>query len=317
MKIIKSCLTLIILLVCCTTAFAGGPEGAPYYNFDGFYGSAGVGLTFGDFKLMSQSEELGNFNIDYGRATTEATTTELDLGYGREYKRLYMGVYIEGQYYNLHRDAIDFLDFPTVANPPPYNNNTYKVALEGSFGVGIKPGVLLSPHTLLFANLGIAWAHATFTTIWDSWNQAGGVVYAPYANSRNQWVTGARVGVGIENKFDEHWSLVLKYLYSYYGHLGKSTAIATNTLRQFTSYVFSTNTILGGVDYYFNPTVGGHAYDEPIDGRYFNWFFLGVYGGMDWLYSSQNFIELIDNNGSNYIFQNSLEAGFNEEVHHS
>ena len=127
-------------------------------------------------------------------------------------------------------------------------------ALRLTYGFGIKPGVLLSPRTLLFADLALVEGRFSFnqTSNYDTGFVGG--ISLPISGRKT--VGAWQFGMGIENHFSRHWSVFLKYLYT---HFFQTISVHTNGVAANGVIITDTviyhriafETFLAGVNYYF------------------------------------------------------------------
>ena len=260
---------------------AGGPEVAGVPDFSGCYVGVDMGITTGDFKLIAQSTTANAIVIldSFGRLAPDAFAVGVRAGYGIQYHRFFLAAYLQERYHNLYRNAMMFSTFP----PGFHNEQYFSAAIKSAWGVGVKPGVLLSSKTLLFVNAAVMLADFRMSTYYDPY--FGGVTFSPIRNSLRKRVLGGEFGVGLEHRLSRHWSLMLRYLYTIFPDVSRriiETGTDANRRSNNTQYNhIALNNFLAGINYYFNPKIAHHAGDSvrPADSRYFNLVFIGVYGG--------------------------------------
>lgn len=261
--------------------------------FDGFYvGVAGGGVqTATDvqhnasaaYYFSSNPNTFGVINNSFStKVHQNSGIGALYLGYGQKLGQspLYFGIDIFG-------DTAQH-DF-TVSQGNNFfaadkNGNSYNISLggtvktelnSGEYGIDARPGVLLNQNTLLYGRVGAAFnrlqvnATDTHNLAYINVNfqpQFGTTATTTLATGDSKNVTGLRLGVGLEERWGNHFAVNADYIYTNYGKINLSGLGSTNQPRGFDPAAipnsFHTNTILSdvtsqavmiGVAYYFLP----------------------------------------------------------------
>ena len=216
MKMLKFCFAILFFTFFCTTALAkgadwqsldsntsynndlrgGGPEvAAAVPDYSGVYVGADIGMSDADFKLSTYE---GGFQgpgevSQSAKLTPMAAAYGVDFGYGWQLSHFYIGAYITAQYSNLFRNADSNSFFGGGFTFQHFNS----AALRFTYGFGIKPGILLSPRTLLFANLALVEGRFSFNSVYQRGPSFG--ISPPLTNSVRKTIGAWQFGMGIEN----------------------------------------------------------------------------------------------------------------------
>ena len=271
------------------SAIAGGliEPGITEYNFAGFYLGANIGITHGIFRSNESTvyTTTGNLIVDINRFTLNDAvfTGGLQLGYGWQQQAFYFGLYAQSNFYDLSRKDQDELSDPTSLQRITFSTTA---RLTSNVSLGIKPGLLISPQTLLFAQIGTGYARLHLYT-----NNESTVTFAngTVATEATRGAIGIQFGLGIEHKISHRFSLWLSYLYNYYGHISERQL--NNNALEVVNYSFGNYLFLLGLNYYIN--------DKPAiiyrtNLNFLRGFYVGAFGGYQQMGASQNIGETLD-----------------------
>jgi hypothetical protein len=140
-------------------------ENAP--KFSGFFGSLGLGynMNSGTINYTDVFTPVGNFasNVNASQSVNQNNISGLiKLGYAyRIGEKGYLGV---AGFYNLTA-PINLMDvtyqYGAGGNPGTIENI---VTQSSGYGLLLEPGYLLTPYSLLYANVGLGWTNYAFDT---------------------------------------------------------------------------------------------------------------------------------------------------------
>jgi opacity protein-like surface antigen len=190
----------------------------------------------------------------------------LFLGYGLAWQRLYLG----GELFavSASHTSMDCLGQVVYITPPPVfsYSSSYKTSIATStrqYGFDLRPGVLLTPLTLLYGRIGVGSAHikahsnAAFQGIDPFADLAW---FLPEETSARKRKTTFRLGIGLEHLLTSQLHLRADYIFTNYGIIsfnntargrsavGDQPVVFNNTL---TSHLKS-NAVVVGLSYYFH-----------------------------------------------------------------
>lgn len=162
---------------------------------DGFYLGAGAGYQSTDASVKN------NYDGSHSSADLDGGLGDLTLGYGKALsKSFYLGGGLRYDYYGDVDSSKSFSNTGIGLN----QQQTNKVQLNDALFATIMPGVLVTPKTLLYANLGIGIV-----------NMEGSVKYSTaipgtfQANNEDETkdVVSGIAGIGVRQAFSQHISM--------------------------------------------------------------------------------------------------------------
>ncbi|NNM59093.1 MAG: outer membrane beta-barrel protein [Legionellales bacterium] len=252
-------LTYGLLSLVCVDAYASES------SFNGLYLGADAGVGLGYFSESGDSslniDERPNIHIPID-APIDSNASNLSgflgghLGVGHVFNRFYLGLEANG----------DFGEVDTTNYAPPTNatgdlttNIKEDASIKNPYGITLRPGYLLTPSLLLYAQLGVEKAQIntnTLTTFENVPTQSDNVYTIQSGSNGSQ--LGYRAGIGIEDHPSEHLSVRVEYLFTDFGSVSSENEIpvtghlilptsAMNQSANFTTYFHS---VLLGVSYY-------------------------------------------------------------------
>lgn len=253
------------LLACGLLGFVSMGVYAGQSSFDGFYLGAqgGVGLGYfsesGDSTLTIDERPDIHIPID---APVDSSASNLSgflggyLGLGHVYHRFYLGLEANG----------DFGSVDTTNYAPPSNqagdlttNIKEEASIKNPYGITLRPGYLLTPTLLLYAQLGVekAQINTNSLTTFQNVPTQSGTVYT-IQSSTNDSQLGYRAGIGIEDHPSEHFSVRVEYLFTDFGTISSSNEapvtgrliLPTSSMTQSSDFSPFLHSILLGVSYY-------------------------------------------------------------------
>lgn len=270
--------------------------------FNGFYLGAAAGGSFATGNQhLNESTTSGISAVDSDGTVSPLASTivplnvasamkknsvigELFAGYEYSCNRFYLGgeIFVNDSSYQM-KNSVD----------TGINQNLFSNALQlvGSgdvdskakissfqYGVTLRPGILITPTSLLFARIGTTIANRKYT-VKDAesvnliFNPTffGEVIPNGAANtnlnlSKSKTNASLQVGGGLEQYFAKHWSVRMDYVYTYYGKLTVSGSNATTQTISFVdggvitsinatgnnSVKLSDNAVTLGIAYHFD-----------------------------------------------------------------
>lgn len=230
------------------------------YNYDLFNGLY-FGLHFGfiqsyfrirpDIKAVLPATPL----IGNGALGSEASSSNLVgglyTGYGHNIGRFYLGAELFGTLENTAGRS-EFTS--TELTGAQKITNIMNTSLENEYGIGIKPGVLLTSNVLLYGLIGVTRARFKINSFMDD-TTAGVTSRADVTASKN--VTGVRVGIGMATQIAHNLSFNINYFYTNYQPLSIGSMISFGAGG---GSIFVNNTrvsprmetLLVGLSYYIN-----------------------------------------------------------------
>lgn len=260
-------------------------------EFDGPYLGADLGAAQGIFRgtenatvpglLDSPSLSIVNQNV----ISDVGGTGGLQAGYGWQQRGVFWGVFAQGDFYGLggHSLVQSTPISNTVFNLQP---NVKQISLSSALSMGIKPGILLSPVSLLFFQVAASYANAHLNTSLSSATEDLPIT-TNSESSAGLW--GVRLGLGLEQKLSQHLSLFLNYLYSNYGHINADVQSST-TLQDHVNYDVQENLYLLGLNYYFYNSSAFKTLSEASS--LFEGFYLGLFGGYQVIESKETYTDI-------------------------
>lgn len=242
----------------------------PLLSFEGLYIGGGPGGSLLDGRqegfsvgtLTSGSISnvyTGDHSTDYFK---ESPSGQFFIGYGARWRCLFAGVEVFGQYLR-HSDHHHFLNdniFPLdPASEGIFNSNRATIG-PWHWGVDFRPGVLLTPQTLLYGRVGITQAHVKYSSIVSNVLVLGPTTSVISVNERAKRCQHfLRVGLGVEQFLCPQFSLRWDYAYTKYKFLttqnGAFQPGTTNVLSVSDSNRLSlrTHELTLALSYYFCP----------------------------------------------------------------
>lgn len=250
------------------TAFAGGPEIiAPVdpviSNFNGLYVGLGTGSRQGEFRATS-TNQLGIPNdpspLIFSHAVRSHDGDILGnafIGFGHSFQMVYLAGEVYGNLNKLQVSSSTLSVIPSGVNVNFTNSvRAHLNNIEG--GADLRPGLLVTPSTLLYGRVGVAFNKLYLNPI-SIGQQIGGPGFINASSSKSKSTANLRIGGGFEQMLGHNFSIRADYIYTDYGRInanGGGTFIDedqnTATLNSASTMKVTTNTFLFSVAYYFN-----------------------------------------------------------------
>ena len=179
-------------------------------QWDGAYLGAAVGIQFfRNWGMHGNAAGILNpafpdYAYDYTRSTL---SYGLYAGSQKQFGRMVVGLEAD-------IDGPSRLQSQTYIGSPAYGQNAYIQRLSAHWQGSMRArfGVVVSHHTLLFATGGIAFGRFTHCSIIDDCQGNTGHVNK-YTSTRLGWT----IGLGVEHKFNDMWSVRAEYRYTNFG----------------------------------------------------------------------------------------------------
>ncbi len=225
------------------------------YGFDGFYVGASVGESITnvtqDQRSLADFNNPNNFGISGPIAlkTDNAFKGAFFVGYGQCWDSLYLGAeaFVDlSQYKN--RNSAESLIYQGF--PRKNQINTHSTLSSLQYGIDLRPGVILTPQSMLYGRVGVAFSDLTLNTEAQFRNSNIQGVNLPLSEEKD--VAALRLGAGLEQHLCPRLNLRLDYIYSYYGRISAGAAIrgpGTLTLESDTNIKVYNNTFMLGMSY--------------------------------------------------------------------
>lgn len=254
---------------------------AGHSPFDGYYvgGSAGGVSTNATQEKSSQFAlnqtagfvftELSNQSGPISLKTFNSGIAALYAGYGQCWDEYYLGAELFINLANYknnddfsHSRARDFRPVNPIFDASNASRNISTRLSPFQFGVDIRPGLLVTPESMLYARVGVAFAEKTvrindaFTGETSSNGAAGSWNFATSAETEKD-VAALRLGAGLETHICNRWNMRMDYIYTYYGHNTVSSnsgaipvgVVANVVAADSTNVKIYNNTVMLGLSY--------------------------------------------------------------------
>ena len=234
------------VIVCCLlpTAMAFSMPSSP---FNGYYVGAEFGeslayanqtiqnnvdLQFSGFSFISHQP----FNIQSSMVTSAASGA-LFVGHGHVWNRFYLGgeLALSNSYYKMSSSADSGIirnveNFITISGHESVNTTANVSPTQ--LGVFLRPGVMLTPTSLLYGRVGTSVVNVRYNTTnvaLKTLSQSGTSIDFPITLKTNKTINRAafQIGTGLEQAINDKLTVRLDYLYSYYGTIQPSAEQST------------------------------------------------------------------------------------------
>jgi opacity protein-like surface antigen len=257
-KLLLSLIAATFGLACSNAMATASPYNGVYLGAEG-----GASLAYfsesSDSSLTINERFLPSFTLD---APVDSHASNLSgfigghIGVGHVYKRVYLGIEANG----------DFGSVNTSNYAPPSNQTgdlTTSIkddaSIKNNYGITLRPGFLITPSLLLYAQLGAEKAQIntnTTTTFENVPGQTGTVYSIESQTSDNQ--LGYRAGLGIEEHATNHLSVRVEYLFTDFGTVSSSNSapvtghlvLSTSSISESTHFSPYMHSVMLGVSYY-------------------------------------------------------------------
>lgn len=227
-------------------------------SFSGLYLGihGGVRKATLQFSLRHESVTLPgvgnlNFKAQDAQSVSAGGFGGLQLGYGHVFHWFYLGVDALGTFQQIHVKGAN-LNLGTTTLAPAFTLTTQTAAiLDGTYGIDIRPGVVVSPAVMLYGRVGVERTRLRMQTFTDI--QVSGVGTGEFFLQDPEELTGLRIGVGVETKLGRNVSMNLEYLYTTYDRFTLSGAISSPfAFSVATNYTVNTEALFVGFNYFFD-----------------------------------------------------------------
>lgn len=179
---------------------------------------------------------------------------KVQLGAGFRASSYYLGAELSGEVFNGNFGSVS--DGFTDTQPPLSMRDQSSVYLNDfELALDLKPGVYFYKHTLLYARVGVGMNELTLEQKADASNTDTHQTIQNH-HSTSEDVYPWRVGIGIERRFHEDFSVALDYVYTQYENISQSHHAISEELEDSTldssssASDISRQTIMLGFNYY-------------------------------------------------------------------
>jgi outer membrane immunogenic protein len=202
-------LTVILTAVTGLTLCFAGPEpysskeiapAPPVCDWSGFY----LGMNVGVAGLQTDITDLDDYN-SFGTTSLEDTNFAVggQMGYNWQKGAFVFGLEVDSDYLNTEKS------FTTFGEGGPQYVYKGKVDFQGSLRA--RAGIAVD-NALIYATGGVAVSHGS-----SKFNEVDGEdLPTGERATQDDWQAGFVGGVGVEYKFNCHWSARMEALYSHY-----------------------------------------------------------------------------------------------------
>jgi opacity protein-like surface antigen len=258
------------------------PLSAGAQSFHGLYAGGELGGTMASVNQTL----LNNVNLDVVPGGTfqssspfrlddsmvrNAAAGALVAGYGQSFEKFYLGgeLSLSSGYYKMTNSSNTGLSrligtFGNVTIASAESMDTQVNLSPVQFGVMLRPGILLSPTSLLYGRIGTSFAtvhYYTHLVAIKKIDQNPPVLNFPVTMQSRQDAHRAalQLGLGLEQAVNDRLTVRLDYLFSSYGRINQTTAqsstidpIVLNATGSQSARIYTQSMMLG-LMYYFNP----------------------------------------------------------------
>lgn len=243
-------LGLFSLVVACSSGYAG-TDGQSLIYPDGFMLGAGAGVTeFMDAGSYSTSTRITLSSVN-SRSFRFGFMGDVIAGYGRHvYKSFYLGTELGLNIFGTRKtsshhatqtsitvDDTEFTSITTTVNEALSSTTTASGNVFVPF-FDIKPGLIVTPNSFLFARVGVNYNqlnivtqslhHASATQINADATILNATQSGLYSSDKKQLI-GLRTGLGFEYLISDHIGLAANYVYSFYNSVNLNATGVSNS----------------------------------------------------------------------------------------
>lgn len=231
-KLISKSLLTGLLLLMSASVFAD--QAYPNY-FNGLYLGAHAGLGEAIFQQEGSASSQTNFPLAVhqhgvsknGDATSVLGLGGIQIGYGSHFNNFYLGAELFADFNDASAETngkygsnlqINIPNSSPISANRSYTVNIYS-RLNNTYGFSLKPGYLLTPDTLLFAEVGVVQSNVklgTTANIQENVDSKSASITA--SESARKTLTGYRLGLGVEKYVTRNLTVLASYAFSDYGN---------------------------------------------------------------------------------------------------
>jgi opacity protein-like surface antigen len=246
--------------------------------FDGVYAGLSAGASF-NASRQNMDIEATLFNPSDGSPIIEqpynsnmtvfgntAPKGALYFGYGKTWENFYLGTELFADISRYHAESsgnnTKLIPFETTLQPESETSiDTTSNVSSAQYGIDLRPGILVSCDTLLYARIGVAGAHVTLnsTAAAAGINLLSSSTTLPLSTGKS--VAALRLGVGAEHRFCR-LGLRCDYIFTNYGNISTAGSSITEIpespvgpasflLANNASAKVTDHTVMLGLSYYF------------------------------------------------------------------
>lgn len=267
-------LLLPSLVLTSATLFCNNSWAFPYTDrpFQGFYTGIGVGesnvtgrvTTTRNSTISASTFNFSSHTDSHQNLRRNSFAGTLFAGYGCHWDPFYVsvegfakGAKARSKLFENNRLQTNFLSSTSVLQ---IQTQTIAHLRTGEYGGDLRPGVLLSPESMLYGRIGAAFNKLSIQSVRQVITQNPNLNF-PLSHRNTKNVTGWRLGAGLEQLVCECWSVRADYTYTNYRHLQKThfgsvtfptfSALQTASLFGKTKAKFNSHTVTLAVSYYW------------------------------------------------------------------
>lgn len=313
----KSIIAFVLCFAGFTAAHANIECACP---FDGLYLGASGGASFASAAENSTFNSLYNFPVpttvhDSALMTSHAVHSNsgkgvIFTGLGKTYLNYYGGI---EAFASFSKHQLKRYSSSTISG---FLETDFTSTIHGSadfklrdieYGFDLRPGILVSPTTLFYGRVGVAFNRLSATVnpvlseafLSPTFSPPENLTFASSFSSKKN-LTGLRLGLGFEKYITPHLVLRLDYIYTQYGtisfnNMGNQFQQSINRGPTFETITANgkvrgyNNTFLLGISYYFlDPAQKDLASASGPCSIPFCGFYSGIAGGLSWMTSKEH-----------------------------
>lgn len=248
--------------------------------FNGFY----TGLGIGDSETVGSTRSNGSNSIgvpgvfsNTGSASARAGLRKSSVagnifaGYGSTWDCFYLGAeaYYKGaksktRHTESFSNTLNVPSITTVGGTFSGTSTTHAKLRNGEFGLDLRPGYLITPSTLFYGKVGVAFNRVSIRT--TSTFSASGINFPSGASTSQSAhakknAGGLRLGAGLEKQFCSNWSIKADYTYTRFQRVSQANSgtsrftspigAGTASVSRATSARLSNHTTMLGLTYFW------------------------------------------------------------------
>lgn len=257
-KLYRILVTAAASMVCANAMAAVSP-------YNGFYLGAQGGAGLGYFSESSDSTLTVNgrfvpgFTLDAPVSDHASNLSGFiggQAGVGHVFKRFYLGLEANGDW-----GSVNTTNYAPPSNQTGDLTTSIKdeASIKNNYGLTLRPGFLITPSLMLYAQLGVenAQIDTNTTTTYENVPTQSNSVYSIESKTDDNQL-GFRAGIGIEEHASEHLSVRVEYLFTDFGTVSSSNTapitghllLPTSNIEESTQFSPYLHSVMLGVSYY-------------------------------------------------------------------
>lgn len=191
-------------------------------KFDGAYAGIQGGYSIVKGKTTVKGFKEGNTTFKDQRKNLDLNGFDFGLfgGYGQAVSgNFYLGGELEIGY-NTGSDKAKYEEKIDANNK---RSGSYKMSRGMTYGASLRPGFIVGENTLVYGRIGLALSHFELKANGDKSTIAGATSTKGQANiKQDKYLTGLRLGGGVEHAIADNMTLRGEYVYTKYGKFSSS-----------------------------------------------------------------------------------------------